>query len=84
MVQRGSGDFEISEGQTVLVSGNITVPDNFSKEILKCPELASKKGNMHLSFDDFYKELQNRGYEVKELFKAVKNVEILNSGNEFI
>lgn len=82
MVQRGTGDFEITEGQNVVISGTITVPEDFSKELLYYPEL-SKTSNTSLSADEFYNELHNRGYDFSGLFKSVRGVETQNEGKHF-
>lgn len=70
VIHRGSGQFEISEGQSGIVSGIVrtvreTVPvTEVSDEKLdaKCPTLEKK---------DFYKELRLRGYNYASIFQSV-------------
>lgn len=77
MVQRGSGDFEVSEGQSVVAYGNIQVPDGFPEEHYDepCKMVESMTGK------ELYDELAHRGHEFSGLFENVACVEIGEDGN---
>jgi fatty acid synthase, animal type len=68
VVNRGTGNFEINEGSTVVVKGTIRSASN-----LKLSELSAPTGNNKtiLENKDFYKELRLRGYNYNGLFRSV-------------
>lgn len=66
-----SGEFEISEGGSLAVSGKIRAPENVEKEQvnwLKEPEKPT--GVRDLTTQDVYKELRLRGYDYDGLFRG--------------
>lgn len=80
MVQRGSGDFEISEDNNILATGKIIVPESYKKELSEHPPLADHKSLSKLSAEDLYKELHHRGYDFSGLFKSVSDINIFTEG----
>jgi fatty acid synthase len=64
MVQRGSGKFEVVEGDVSVVSGTVRVPDNVSHEraSLEFFEPQTSDDLLELSSQDIYKQLRLRGY----------------------
>ncbi|XP_015179002.1 PREDICTED: fatty acid synthase [Polistes dominula] len=77
MIQKGSGNFEVIEGNTAVVSGNIRIADDITKE--KVPEYARKddvEREEILKTKDIYKELRLRGYQYSGLFKSFVSASI--------
>ncbi|KAI4485852.1 hypothetical protein M0804_006341 [Polistes exclamans] len=77
MIQKGSGNFEIIEGNTAIVTGNIRVSDDITKE--KLPNYARKddiKDEELLTAKDIYKELRLRGYQYTGLFRSIVSTTI--------
>lgn len=72
----GTGDFEISEAGTVVVSGNIRVSEDIERDQLKLPPPsippADNKDILPLNTKDIYKELRLRGYEYRGIFQGIK------------
>lgn len=79
MVQRGSGDFEISEGQSIVACGRITVPESWEKEFLPHPDVAITNGST-LDKNAFYSELAHRGYELNGSFASVEKITTSEQG----
>ncbi|KAF5278958.1 hypothetical protein FQA39_LY05636 [Lamprigera yunnana] len=69
----GSGEFEICESGSVVVSGKISVPDDITKEFidLPTPDLENEPELIPLTTNDIYKELRLRGYDYEGLFKGI-------------
>ncbi|KAF2898262.1 hypothetical protein ILUMI_07913 [Ignelater luminosus] len=69
----GSGEFEICESGSVVVSGKISVPEDINKEIIDLPKPFVKPASDVLSLNksDIYKELRLRGYDYGGLFQGV-------------
>ncbi|KAI4502501.1 hypothetical protein M0802_002413 [Mischocyttarus mexicanus] len=68
------GDFEVIEGDTAIVTGNIRVPTDISKE--KLPDYAKEESDDKdevLQMKDIYKELRLRGYQYSGLFRNFKS-----------
>jgi fatty acid synthase len=67
MVQTRSGNFEVFEGGTAVVSGTVRVPDNVSHEraSLEYFEPQTSDDLLELSSQDIYKELRLRGYNYR-------------------
>ncbi|XP_012229663.2 fatty acid synthase [Linepithema humile] len=75
-ILEGSGNFEICEGGTVAVSGNIRVSEAIEKDQLKLsPPLmpSADKETLPMDTKDVYKELRLRGYEYRGLFQGIKS-----------
>lgn len=67
-----SGDFEISEGNAVVTSGRVYVPENESLvHQSKLEKFHIKESDIKLSGKDVYKELRLRGYDYGPTFQAV-------------
>lgn len=70
MIQRGTGDFEISEDGSTIATGNIQlIEDLVLPELETLPKPSADV--VTLDMRDFYKELRLRGYHYKDEFKAV-------------
>lgn len=74
-IQRGSGRFEITENQAVVVCGVVRVPEDIDKEKIHVStiddEIPDDTNTVPLSKKDFYKEFRLRGYHYNGLFKNV-------------
>nr|XP_023013626.1 fatty acid synthase-like [Leptinotarsa decemlineata] len=74
-----SGNFEIFEGGSVVVSGKIRVPQDVSKEFLEMPpEVDSRFNGLYpkLSREDLYKECHLRRYMYRDSFKAITECDV--------
>lgn len=70
MVHRGTGDFEISEHESPIVTGRVKILEELELDELKpLPELT--EDGVMLDSRDFYKELRLRGYHYKDEFRSV-------------
>ncbi|KAL7036629.1 hypothetical protein ACKWTF_008882 [Chironomus riparius] len=67
VVQPGTGRFEISEGNTALVTGIVRLHDQVELANIK----TNRESKKILATSDFYKELRLRGYHYSGLFKSV-------------
>ncbi|PSN32561.1 hypothetical protein C0J52_22028 [Blattella germanica] len=67
MVQKGSGNFEISEGGVTVVCGSVRIPEDVTKELVDMvpPEETVGEDLIDLSSRDIYKELRLRGTKGK-------------------
>lgn len=67
----GSGQFEISENESVVASGRISVvtEPGTSDDEASTPVLDS--GPLPLNSDDIYKELRLRGYDYGPTFRGI-------------
>ncbi|XP_043502646.1 fatty acid synthase-like [Polistes fuscatus] len=78
MIQKGSGNFEVIEGNTAIVTGNIRVSNDITKE--KIPDYAKNNDDIKseelLTTKDIYKELRLRGYQYSGLFRSFVNASI--------
>ncbi|KAL3270432.1 hypothetical protein HHI36_020987 [Cryptolaemus montrouzieri] len=74
MIQRASGNFEVIEGGTDVVSGRIyTVTEDQLEQVeLPLPAESSKYGVYPLKTKDVYKELRLRGYNYKGAFRGIQ------------
>ncbi|XP_047360366.1 fatty acid synthase-like [Vespa velutina] len=70
----GSGEFEICEGESVVVTGKIRLPDDIKKEQLNLPipDTQDKPAFMELNTKDVYKDLRLRGYDYSGIFQGIK------------
>ncbi|KAJ3652395.1 hypothetical protein Zmor_018364 [Zophobas morio] len=79
-IQRGTGNFEVLEKNSLLVSGRIQVCPNASSRQIDLPHLTSFSGDKLeiLEQEQIYGELCQRGYKYSGFFKAIKqcNVDI--------
>lgn len=71
----GSGNFEICESGSTVVTGKIRIPEDVSKEQLNLepPKINKTTELLELTTDDIYKDLRLRGYDYGGLFKGIKS-----------
>jgi len=69
----GSGNFELCEGGSVVVSGHIYVPEDIEKEQLDLPVPAQSTESelLPLRTPDIYKDLRLRGYDYGGIFRGI-------------
>lgn len=76
IIFEGTGDFEICETGTTVVSGNVRVSETIEKDQLKLqppPVSSTDKEILPLNTTDIYKELRLRGYEYRDIFQGIKS-----------
>ncbi|XP_031641000.1 fatty acid synthase-like [Contarinia nasturtii] len=73
MVQAGTGNFEISEGDTAVISGKVKALTN-GEPIKDLSQLIKSDHSIVLDSKDFYKELRLRGYHYAGIFKSVTEI----------
>lgn len=73
VVHIGTGDFEVSEGTTGVMSGNARALKN-GQPIKDLSQWTKTEQTTILDAKDFYKELRLRGYHYTNLFKSVVEV----------
>ncbi|XP_039309287.1 fatty acid synthase [Solenopsis invicta] len=72
----GTGDFEICEGATIIVSGNVRVSETIAKdqlELLPTPVTPTDEEILPLTSKDIYKEFRLRGCEYRDIFQGIKS-----------
>ncbi|XP_011695797.1 PREDICTED: fatty acid synthase [Wasmannia auropunctata] len=82
---QGTGDFEICEADTVVVSGNIHVSETIEKDQLKLPPPPmppNDEETLPLNTKDIYKELRLRGYEYRDIFQGIKSCDNYGTAGE--
>ncbi|XP_014215720.1 fatty acid synthase [Copidosoma floridanum] len=69
----GSGEFELSEANSVAVTGKIRAPENVEKELLclQPPSVSNEPALFELKKADVYKDLRLRGYDYTGVFQGV-------------
>jgi fatty acid synthase len=69
----GTGDFELCEGGSVVVSGRIYIPEDIEKEQLDLPAPVqpAAPGLLALRTPDVYKDLRLRGYDYSGIFRGI-------------
>ncbi|KAJ3652400.1 hypothetical protein Zmor_018369 [Zophobas morio] len=74
MLQRGTGNFEILEKNSLLVRGRITTCSNSDRQQINLSSNDTLKDDKlkTLQQDDIYREFHLRGYNYSGLFKAIK------------
>lgn len=70
-----TGEFTISEGDAVAVSGIVKCATAQMKTIPLEEHLKNESKYMPMSNDDVYKELKLQGYEYSGIFKGIKAVD---------
>ncbi|KAK0166753.1 hypothetical protein PV327_004242 [Microctonus hyperodae] len=78
MIHKGTGRFEVSEGDAAVVTGYIHLTSNPSAEKMNLSLPKSDEEEM-VSSKDFYKELKLRGYHYDGLFRGVRSCTISGS-----
>ncbi|XP_032662832.1 fatty acid synthase-like [Odontomachus brunneus] len=77
MIQKGSGKFEISEGNSTIVSGLIRVVSNLAQEKVSAKYIPADDDEEEvMNTKDIYKELRLRGYHYANIFRALKSASI--------
>lgn len=78
MVQKGSGDFEISSGNELIGTGIIRTPESekMFAEVFKLNETDS----LQLAEDDIYSEFHHRGHKLGGNYKKIKHLKLTNEG----
>ncbi|XP_043250638.1 fatty acid synthase-like [Colletes gigas] len=79
MVHRGSGNFEISEGSSTVVTGVIRKVTNCAQEMISPKLLPEIDDEEPLTTKDVYKEFKLRGYEYSGPFRAIKSSSLSGS-----
>jgi len=79
MVQKGSGKFEVVEGNATVVSGLVRIPENLAREMatLEPHEPLCGDDLLELSSHDIYKELRLRGYNYQGVFCSLVSLDNL-------
>lgn len=73
VVHIGSGNFEVNENTTAVISGNVKILQN-GEPIKDIGKYITKDESIYMDSKDFYKELRLRGYHYGGLFKSVVEV----------
>lgn len=73
VIHAGTGDFEISENQTAVMSGNVKALKN-GEPIKDISQYITTDHSTILDSKDFYKELRLRGYNYAGIFKSVMEI----------
>jgi len=70
----GSGNFEICEGDSVAVTGHISILNDTDLDQLEAelPVLNIDENTISLKSEDIYKDLGLRGYDYKGMFRGIK------------
>ncbi|XP_044740689.1 fatty acid synthase-like [Chrysoperla carnea] len=74
MIQKGTGNFEILESDSVVVTGRIKRIPHKPNKLLKLPEvkpIINDNDKLPLNSRDIYKELRLRGYNYQRDFKSI-------------
>lgn len=79
MVQKGSGKFEVIEGDGIIASGVVQVPEDVSKERAALEPYGPCYSDelLELTSHDIYKELQLRGYNYQGAFCGLVSLDPL-------
>lgn len=80
VIQNGSGEFEFWSAGILLLTGQITFPENPESFMLKPEPVDVTEVNVQLSQTDFYRELEHRGYTFSGPFQNMKSVVIGENG----
>jgi len=70
-VSPGSGQFEVIEGESVAISGRISVLTIRESSVDAVPTPVLDAGSLPLNSDEFYKDLRLRGYEYGQAFRGM-------------
>ncbi|XP_032690865.1 fatty acid synthase-like [Odontomachus brunneus] len=77
MVQKGTGKFEIIEGDNVIVTGRVHVPLELDKDNVSIDYLPKDDDEEEvIQTRDIYKELKLRGYQYAGLFRCLKSLSV--------
>ncbi|RZB84952.1 fatty acid synthase, partial [Asbolus verrucosus] len=81
MIQKGSGDFEILAGTTIIATGRLTFPNPGDKFMIDPIEVKVKETDVQLSGNDIYNEFYHRGCKFSGHYKSIKNLTICEKGS---
>ncbi|XP_066247499.1 fatty acid synthase-like [Euwallacea similis] len=81
MVQRGSGEFEISSGKDIIVTGKLTFPQPSDQFMLNTNNVEDEEDSVELSGSEVYNELHHRGHKYTGIFKAIKSITLTEKGS---
>lgn len=73
VIHAGTGDFEINENQTAVITGNVKAMKN-GEPIKDISQYITTDQSIVLDSKDFYKELRLRGYNYAGIFKSVQEI----------
>ncbi|XP_012541735.1 fatty acid synthase [Monomorium pharaonis] len=76
MVQRGTGRFEVTEGDTTVATGFVRVVKNPAQEKIPVKMLPEDDEEEIMNTEDIYKELRLRGYEYSGAFRSLKSASL--------
>ncbi|XP_060524806.1 fatty acid synthase-like [Cylas formicarius] len=82
MVQKGSGEFEITSNKEILMTGRMTFPQATDQFMIDPYTVDVADDNVRLSGTDIYNELQHRGHKYSGQFKAIKSLVIAEEGSK--
>ncbi|KAF7404650.1 hypothetical protein HZH66_003556 [Vespula vulgaris] len=79
MIQKGSGKFEVQEGNAIIITGTIrNIETNISKEKVPVDVIKRNLNNeeVELNEKDIYKEFKLRGYQYSGFFKSIRSASL--------
>lgn len=79
----GTGSFEVSDFENVIVSGVVKNLENYHEQTVKVPNLEALHQYTDSNGENFYKILNHRGYSFKGNYKNLNVFKNLNRGNIF-
>lgn len=81
MVQKGSGEFEISSNKDIIVTGRMTFPQANEKFMVEPNNIQIDENHVKLLGSDVYSELQHRGHKYSGLFKSIASLVLTEEGS---
>lgn len=78
-IQEGSNKFEISEGDSTVVTGTVRIPSNIECEKISAYLVEHVDEEEEMTTKDIYKELRLRGYQYTDLFRGLKSASVSGS-----
>ncbi|XP_030762053.1 fatty acid synthase-like [Sitophilus oryzae] len=84
LIEKGSGDFEITSNGEIIVTGKISFPQPTDKYMVEPVELEVLENSVELSSQDFYSELQHRGYKYDGAFRNIKSLTLTEDGSSAV
>lgn len=81
MVQKGSGEFEITSNKEIIMSGRMTFPQANEKFMVEPSNVEIGEDYVQLTGNDVYSELQHRGHKYSGLFKTIKGLTLTEAGS---
>jgi len=67
------GKFEITEGDSIVVTGTVYETLNPEQEMVSTDLLSANSEDENMTERDIYKELKLRGYQYKDFFRGLKS-----------